>query len=181
MHAEQSQRLLAVEIAVGDADAVVGHVQADAVIVHRELHVDARRARMPRHVGEDLLEDAEHRRRHVDVELDALGRQLGAAADAGALLEFLRLPCHRGDEAHVVQHFGPQSGGDLAHRLHRGVDQLAHRVGLLDQRLLAQPLGEPRDFHLQAGEHLAQLVVYLARNVGTLLFPHRDQVRRQAA
>src|SRR5712664_1935950 len=86
MHAEEAERLLTVQIAVGDADAVVDHFQADAILVHRELHVDARGARMPRYVGEDLLEDAEHRRRHVDVELHLRG-QLGAAADAGALLE----------------------------------------------------------------------------------------------
>ena len=148
---------------------------------HAEVDVHARSARMPRHVGEDLLEDAERRGRHVDVELGGLRRQLRAAADAGALLEILRLPADRRHEAHVVEHLGPQAGGDLAHRLHRGVDQLAHRVGLLDERLLAQALGEPRDFHLESGQHLTQLVVNLAGDVRALFFPHRDQVRRQPA
>jgi len=49
-----------------------------------------------------------------------LGRQLGAAADAGALLDSFACS-HRGDQAHVVEHPG-EAGGDLAHRLHRGVD-----------------------------------------------------------
>ena len=112
---------------------------------------------------------------------DRLRRQLGAAADAGALLEFLRLPADRGDQAHVVEHLRAQAGGDLAHRLHRRVDQLAHRVGLLEERLLAQALGEPGHLHLQAGQHLAELVVDFARDVRALFLAHRDQVRGEAA
>ena len=79
--------------------------------------------------------------RNIVVEMSmsnlALGRQLRAAADAGALLELLRLPADRGHQAHVVEHLGAQAGGDLAHRLHRGIDQRAHRVGLLDAARLS--------------------------------------------
>src|ERR1700682_796315 len=99
VHAEQAERFLAVDVAVGDADAVVADLKCDVLLADRHLHVHPRRARVARHVGEDLLEDAEHGGRDVDVELHALGRQLGAAADAGALLGLLRPPAHRGAPA----------------------------------------------------------------------------------
>ena len=127
VHAEQSERLPAVQVAVGDADAVVLHLHpAPTRVARPSRSMSTRVAREWRatlvRISWKMRND---RGRDVDVGLHRFGRQLGAAADAGALLEFLRLPADRGDQAHVVEHLGAQAGGDLAHRLHGRVDQLA--------------------------------------------------------
>src|ERR671915_1811442 len=97
LHAEQAERFLRVQVAILDADTVVAYLERRLLLAEGKLDVDARGARVPRHVGQDLLEDAEHRGRDVDVELRGFGGQLRPAADAGALLELLRLPADRGD------------------------------------------------------------------------------------
>src|SRR5688572_10281096 len=89
VHAEQAQRLPAVQVALADADAVVMDFERDLLVGDAEVDVHARGARMARHVGQDLLEDAERGGGYVDVELGRLRRQLHPATDAGALLELL--------------------------------------------------------------------------------------------
>jgi hypothetical protein len=71
----------------------------------------------------------------------------------------------------------------VAHHLEQLGEQLAHVLQALAQVGVQLAVGQLAhgEFQLEHGEHLPQLVVYLARDVRLLLLAHALQVRGQLA
>src|SRR3954471_5139534 len=78
---EKSQRSWALELLLLYSPAVILDLEIQCFVLLRELHRHARRVRMPRDVGEQLLENAEERRRALLVGIRESGRDLHEATD----------------------------------------------------------------------------------------------------
>lgn len=106
-HAQQDQRSGIGDCVVGDAAAVVPDLELEPAPMNPCGDGDARRASVARRVGQRLLDDAEHLRRPLGVEVQRLGARLEPAADAGAALEFF--PRCRPTAGQSPAHLGPDS------------------------------------------------------------------------
>src|SRR4051812_35112085 len=106
---EKSQRSWALELLLLYSPAVILDLEMQCFVLLGELHGDAGAVRMARHVGEQLLEDPEKRRRAVLVRVGETGRDLDQATDARAPLEFARLPLDRRRKPDLIEHFRAQA------------------------------------------------------------------------
>src|SRR5262249_20600190 len=88
-HAEQPERARVAQLRLADAPTVAAPLQHHAAAGLAQQHLHLGRGSMPRHVGEQLLEDAEQRGRALLVDAQLLRREIDVAADARAHLEFL--------------------------------------------------------------------------------------------
>jgi hypothetical protein len=169
-----------------DADAVVLDLQDDRAALLGQADIDARRPGVPRDVRQRLLQDPKKGRRLLSAD-----HQVGWGSDPAGYrrpaLELFHLPLQGRRKAKVVQHAGPQLGGDPPHLLDRLVGQARHFFGLVDhgrQRvgfLPLEPGRHPGQVHLQARQTLAELVVDLARDAGAFLLAHAGQLEREEA
>lgn len=83
---------------------------------------------MVRHVGERLLQDAEHGRRLVRRHHQVLPGRTQEDPQAGKTLELPRLPFDCRGKAEGIQHARPKLGGDAPHRVECAVDALERRA-----------------------------------------------------
>ena len=103
-------------------------------------------------------------------------------------MKILYLPFDGRFQAEVIEHPGPQLGGNLADLADDFVHQPRHFAGLQPQGTQRGQLAEvgeflfqPGDVHFQTGERLAQFVMHLSGDAGAFLLAHRLQIRRQGA
>src|ERR1041384_3665583 len=129
-------------------------------------------------VGERLLEDAEERSGHLRLQQRLVQAGVYFAFDAGARLEFVRLPFDRRHQSQIIQYARPQFSGDPPDGLNGGIHARDERFDGLWPGPLA---GQPRQVQLQAGKRLAQFVVDFTGDARALLFADGLQVGGQRA
>src|SRR4051812_38892559 len=135
---------------------------------------------MARDVGEGLLENAERRASEIVGQRLAVGRDLYSDLDAGARAEFLPLPLERCLESELIEHARPQLRRDAPHRRQSLIDSLDDRRAPCHHLVtLGQTPLHPRDVELESRQRLAELVVNLARDTGTLFLAHLLQARSE--
>ena len=157
-----------------EAAAVVAHLQAQAAVRGRDAEPEIAGARMAQHVVDRFLRHAEAR--GLGVGLDIL-RRLGGVemrCQAGNASLAVEVRAQRGGEAQVIELRRAQAEGKLAHPLERvlhGLDALGNSHA---QRRIARAL-QRFELDFQRREHLADVVVQIARQAPALFFLHFQQ------
>ena len=173
------------DLGLGDAAPVVFHHERQqlAALAQRDAHRAG--VRVANHIGQRLLHDAKQRQGSRAILQLALPLRAQAAPDAGSRLELRGFPLNCLGQSKVIEHRRPQVGGDLPHRLDADLDQADQRLQLVDElnprlRIALSELGhQPHELQLQAGQHLPELVVQLAREPRPLFLARRFQTQRQ--
>ncbi len=124
-HAEQTEGLGVLNLAVGNAAPVIPHFQDIVARRFRQTHLHCRGAAVADDVRQRLLKDPEKGGVQVLIPNRASDGRGDAAGDAGLFFKFMRLPFQRRQQASAVQHAGPQLGGNPPHRL----DGFIHPAG----------------------------------------------------
>ena len=146
----------------GEAAAVVGDTEDDAVVAALERDRHTARLGVAGDVRQALLRDA------VDGELDLRrqrrqrGRELTLDPDAGDARERGRKLGQRTHQAEVLEHLRPQLARDPPHL----VERAAHRLARLVERvaMLRRGVGDRVQLQQHPGQDLADLVVQVARD-----------------
>jgi hypothetical protein len=145
-----------------------------------EPNADMGGACMADNVGERFLEDSKEGGAQLGVQERLVHVGMNLALYPGPVLEFVRLPFQGGAKAEVVEHAGPQFGGDAAHRLDGRIDVRGEGPGAFDEGLQipGNPGGKPGGIELTAGQGLTKLVMDFAGDAGALLLADRLEVHR---
>ena len=97
--------------------------------------------------------------------------------------EIARVPFERGLDAPVVEHARPQPEREVANKPNHGVDEVPPLGdGPRHRRIagVAKPVDGP-ELHAERGQHLADVVVQLAREFRAFLLLRGDKLLRELA
>ncbi len=105
-HPQQPHRFRVGEFCSRYATAIVFYFQVNSPARFFQMDRYQRRARVPNHIRQGLLEDTKERRAQVGLKLGFANIGVNIAFYAGTILKLIGLPFQSGCQPQVVQHPG---------------------------------------------------------------------------
>jgi hypothetical protein len=103
-HPQQTQRSPILQRLLADARPVVFYGEGQRFVRRSEAHGHACRFRVPRHVGERFLQDAEDGGRAISIQGQFIDPDVEFMRQTCARSEVLDIPFDRGNQAQVVEY-----------------------------------------------------------------------------
>src|ERR1041384_2011997 len=131
---------------------------------------------MTRHIGQNLLKDAEDCCGPIGRGIDMIRFTRQFTLYSGPLRELARLPSQRWNEAEIIENRGPQLSAELPYTVSRRMNDGLHLSDFVQQWLSGcyfcfQAAAHPRQSDFDSCKHRSETVMQLIRDTDALFLP----------